>query len=63
MILLFTVLFNTVFSQTIRGKITDEDGVDLPNVAVVNILAGKKIYTSADGTFLWRLHLMMKSGL
>jgi hypothetical protein len=50
-LLLFTILSNTVFSQMIRGKITNEDGVDLIDVAVVNISADKKVYTLADGTF------------
>ncbi|MCJ8154263.1 carboxypeptidase-like regulatory domain-containing protein [Chryseobacterium sp. SSA4.19] len=50
-ILLFTVLFSPAFSQIIKGKITDEEGIDLPAVAVINMSTDEKVSTLADGTF------------
>ncbi len=44
--------FLHVFSQRIvEGSITDEDGVALPAVTIINISSQKKAYTSSDGTF------------
>lgn len=48
--LLFSVSCR-VLSQTVRGKVTDEDGIELPAVTVINIASDKKTYTDADGTF------------
>ncbi len=49
-VLLFSVI-SMVLSQTVRGKVTDEDGVVLPAVTVINISSDKKTYTDAAGTF------------
>lgn len=44
--------FLNIFSQeTVKGIITDEDGVLLPAVTVMNVSLEKKTYTSSDGTF------------
>ncbi len=40
-----------VLSQTVRGKITDEDGNGLTSVTVMNISSDQKTYTNTDGTF------------
>lgn len=52
-LLIFIVFpFLNVFSQkTVEGSITDEDGVALPAVMVMNISSEKKTYTASDGTF------------
>lgn len=50
-VLFFIFFFNTGFSQTISGTVTDEDGVSLPAVTVINISADHKTYTSTDGAF------------
>lgn len=52
-LLIFIVFpFLNVFSQkTVEGSITDEDGVALPAVMVMNISSEKKTYTALDGTF------------
>ena len=42
---------NVFSQQKITGKITDEDGVSLPTVMVMNISANTKTYTLNDGTF------------
>ncbi len=42
---------NIFSQQKIMGKITDEDGVSLPAVTVMNISADTKTYTAIDGTF------------
>jgi len=49
-VLLFSVI-SMVLSQTVRGKVTDEDGIVLPAVTVINISSDKKTYTDAAGTF------------
>lgn len=49
-VLLFSVI-SMVLSQTVRGKVTDEDGIVLPAVIVINISSDKKTYTDAAGTF------------
>lgn len=49
-VLLFSVSC-MVLSQTVRGKVTDEDGIELPAVTVINITSDKKTYTDADGVF------------
>lgn len=49
-VLLFSVI-SMVLSQTVRGKVTDEDGIVLPAVTVINISPDKKTYTDAAGTF------------
>lgn len=44
--------FLNVFSQeTARGTITDEDGVALPAVTIMNVSSDRKSYTDSDGTF------------
>lgn len=52
-LLLFLLFpFLNVFSQeTVKATITDEDGVFLPAVTVMNISSDKKTYTASDGTF------------
>lgn len=49
-VLLFSVI-SMILSQTVRGKVTDEDGIVLPAVTVINISSDKKTYTDAAGTF------------
>jgi len=49
-VLLFSVI-SIILSQTVRGKVTDEDGIVLPAVTVINISSDKKTYTDAAGTF------------
>lgn len=49
-VLVFMVCY-IVLSQTVRGKITDEDGNGLTAVTVMNISSDKKTYTDTDGTF------------
>lgn len=49
-ILLF--IFVHLFSQQkISGRITDEDGVALPAVTVMNMASDRKTYTADDGSF------------
>lgn len=44
--------FLSVFSQeTARGTITDEDGVALPAVTIMNVSSDRKSYTDSDGNF------------
>ena len=52
-LLIFIVFpFLNVFSQkTVEGSITDEDGVALPSVMILNISTEKKTYTLSDGSF------------
>lgn len=52
-LLIFIVFpFLNVFSQKIvEGAVTDEDGVALPAVMIMNISSQKKTYTASDGTF------------
>lgn len=52
-LLLFLLFpFLNVFSQEVmKGTITDEDGVVLKGVTVMNVSLDKKSYTSEDGTF------------
>jgi hypothetical protein len=52
-LLIFIVFpFLNVFSQkTVEGSITDEDGVALPSVMILNISTEKKTYTASDGSF------------
>lgn len=52
-LLIFIVFpFLNAFSQkTVEGSITDEDGVALPAVMIMNISSEKKTYTALDGTF------------
>ncbi|MDQ0591745.1 hypothetical protein QFZ37_000114 [Chryseobacterium ginsenosidimutans] len=50
-IILLFLFVNTFSQQKIIGKITDEDGISLPAVTVMNMSADKKTYTAADGTF------------
>lgn len=49
--LFFILSFSTFCSQTVKGTITDEDGVSLPAVTVINISADHKTSTAMDGTF------------
>lgn len=52
LIIILLFLFVNVFSQQkISGRITDEDGINLPSVTVMNVSADKKTYTANDGTF------------
>ncbi len=50
-IILLFLFVNGFSQQKISGKITDEDGISLPSVTVMNISADKKTYTASDGTF------------
>lgn len=52
-LLIFIVFpFLSVFSQkTMEGLVSDEDGVALPAVMIMNISSQKKSYTASDGTF------------
>ncbi len=52
-LLIFIVFpFLNIFSQKmVEGSITDEDGVALPAVMVMNISSEKRTYTASDGTF------------
>lgn len=52
-LLIFIVFpFLNVFAQkTVEGSITDEDGVALPSVMILNISTEKKTYTLLDGSF------------
>lgn len=50
-VLFFIFLFNTGYSQIISGTVTDEDGISLPAVMVVNITADRKTSTATDGSF------------
>lgn len=52
-LLIFIVFpFLSVFSQkTVEGSVSDEDGVALPSVMIMNISSQKKVYTASDGTF------------
>lgn len=45
------VSVNIFSQQKIMGKITDEDGINLPAVTVMNVTADTKTYSSTDGTF------------
>lgn len=50
--ILLLLSFSPVFSQQkISGSITDEDGIALPAVTVMNMATDKKTYTAADGAF------------
>lgn len=50
LILLFTYMF--LFSQQkISGKVSDEDGIALPAVTVMNMATDRKVYTADDGSF------------
>lgn len=52
LLIILIFLFVNVFSQQqITGRITDEDGISLPTVMVMNISANTKTYTLNDGTF------------
>ncbi|MFC3160556.1 hypothetical protein SAMN05443633_102118 [Chryseobacterium arachidis] len=51
LILFLVLLFNTFSSQTIRGKITNEDGMLLPAVTIINISTNEKTLSLQDGTF------------
>ncbi|WP_345204399.1 carboxypeptidase-like regulatory domain-containing protein [Chryseobacterium ginsengisoli] len=52
LLIILTFLSVNVFSQQkIMGRITDEDGISLPTVMVMNISANTKTYTLNDGTF------------
>ncbi|SEM54480.1 hypothetical protein SAMN05421856_10497 [Chryseobacterium taichungense] len=52
-LLLFLLFpFLNIFSQEIvKATISDEDGVVLPAVTIMNISSDKKTYTASDGTF------------
>lgn len=51
-LILFLFSFLNVFSQeTARGTITDEDGVALPAVTIMNVSSDRKSYTDSDGSF------------
>ncbi|SMP19204.1 carboxypeptidase-like regulatory domain-containing protein [Chryseobacterium profundimaris] len=52
-LLIFIVFpFLHLFAQkTVEGSITDEDGVALPSVMILNISTEKKTYTLSDGSF------------
>lgn len=45
-------IFNSFFSQEIiTGKITDDNGINLANVTVINITTDSKTYSNAAGEF------------
>lgn len=50
-IILLFLFVNGFSQQKISGRITDEDGINLPSVTVMNVSADKKTYTANDGTF------------
>lgn len=50
-VVLVFMVCHIVLSQTVRGKITDEDGNGLTAVTVMNISSDKKTYTDTDGAF------------
>lgn len=49
--LFFILSFSPLCSQTVKGTVTDEDGISLPAVTVINISADRKTSTAMDGTF------------
>ncbi|WP_294221973.1 carboxypeptidase-like regulatory domain-containing protein [uncultured Chryseobacterium sp.] len=50
--MILILFFTPVFSQQkISGKITDEEGIALPAVTVINMATDRKAYTVEDGTF------------
>lgn len=51
LIILLFLSVNIFSQQKITGRITDEDGISLPSVTVMNISADTKTYTLSDGTF------------
>ncbi|WP_294286307.1 carboxypeptidase-like regulatory domain-containing protein [uncultured Chryseobacterium sp.] len=54
---LLLLFFIPVFSQQkISGRITDEDGIALPAVTVMNMATDRKIYTADDGAFSIEIH-------
>ncbi|KAA0126664.1 carboxypeptidase regulatory-like domain-containing protein [Chryseobacterium sp. SN22] len=50
--ILLLLFFIPAFSQQkISGRITDEDGIALPAVTVINMATDRKVYTADDGVF------------
>lgn len=50
-IILFFLFIHLFSQQKISGRITDDDGIALPVVTVMNMATDRKTYTSADGAF------------
>ncbi|WP_294301934.1 carboxypeptidase-like regulatory domain-containing protein [uncultured Chryseobacterium sp.] len=50
-IILLFIFVHLISQQKISGKITDEDGVALPAVTVMNMASDRKAYTADDGSF------------
>lgn len=50
-ILLLLFFIPVCSQQKISGRITDEDGIALPAVTVMNMATDRKVYTADDGVF------------
>ncbi|WP_228443028.1 carboxypeptidase-like regulatory domain-containing protein [Chryseobacterium nematophagum] len=47
----YFIYINTFSQQKVSGKITDEDGISLPGVTVVNMSTDQKVSSNAEGVF------------